>query len=153
MSMGKTTNKADAKTAVSATPPMTKEQEVIFRERATNIDDRVAGMMRAMFATIDAARAAVADRDKKLESVAKERDAALAVIEVAVPGCSWAECKDKATRAEVGDDVGPTGPTGRVCDAHDHGRPVADSGWAVALRALLLTQGRKPATGRAEGRP
>ena len=39
-------------TPVSATPAMTKEQEVRFRERATTVKDRVAEMMRAMFSTI-----------------------------------------------------------------------------------------------------
>jgi hypothetical protein len=62
-----TTGKTEAKPA--ATPPMSKELEAKLRERATQPDDRVAEMMRALFATIDLERSRVAELTKKMEAV------------------------------------------------------------------------------------
>lgn len=128
-------------TPVSATPAMTKEQEVRFRERATTVKDRVAEMMRAMFSTIDAQRASAADQGRALAAVRKERDAALDVLDVAVPTCSWKGCEDKATRREVDN-------PNHLCDRHTNERPMFDCKWGEMLRALTAVQ-----SGAAKERP
>lgn len=120
-------------TPVSATPAMTKEQEVRFRERATTVKDRVAEMMRAMFSTIDEQRASAAGHAAEMDAVLKERDAALDVLDEALPNCGWKDCEDKATRRE-------TDNANHLCDRHTNGRPMEDCRWAPLLRALTVTQ-------------
>ncbi len=120
-------------TPVSATPAMTKEQEVRFRERATTVKDRVAEMMRAMFSTIDAQRATAAEDARTMDAVLKERDAALDALDDALPNCGWKGCKAKATRREVDH-------ANHLCDRHTNGLPMEDCRWAPLLRALIVVQ-------------
>jgi hypothetical protein len=107
---------------------MTKEQETSLRQRTRSVKDKVSEFMAMMFATIDAQREAL-----------RQRDAALAVIDAVIPECGWSDCKNKATRTEVGN----VGPSGRLCDdhpPHTPGKPVEDSMWAEPLRALAALQ-------------
>ena len=118
---GKVMNKAES-VPISEAAPLTKAAEASLRERATCIDDRVAATLRTMFATLDADR--------------KERDAALTLLDALLLTCAWHDCDERATRRckET------PGPSGALCDKHDHGKGTEDEYWAPLLRALTAFQ-------------
>ena len=103
---------------------LSAEQEVLLRERASHIGDRVSEFMRAMFTTIDRLR--------------KERETAMSVIDMALPPCGWPDCKSRATRSEVAT------PANKLCDAHSRGNPTRDEAWAAALRTLIPAAADEP---------
>lgn len=150
MTTSKVMGRADVAKAVAAvekTLPMSKELELKLRERATQVQDRVAEMMRSMFASLDAEREVSEACSNELTATARKLDAALAVVNNVVPDCGWADCKRKSTRSEVGN----VSPTGRLCDGHTHGTPVEDNGWAEELRALTALLAEEEATGAKTG--